>query len=818
MATAKTATWRPFEHFAERSLVGLAAVIAAATGFGVLLLLVRSGWPPLTSFDRGAVDALNQAVAGNRIVVTVLTAITNLGARAILFWLVTVSAAVMLIRRQYPLTVYLVATGLGALILDPAIKMLVGRLRPIVPHPVAMAPGYSFPSGHTLDSTVFYGVMLLVFLPIIPRRLRKPTIGLTIALLVAIGFSRVALGVHYPSDVIGGWLLGVAWLGVTAHAFGHWRAETGQPPRRLSEGLAPEAAPQLGPTRIVPVAHPWLIAARLVASFVLIAGALFGLGKLITRYPPAFDEAVPRWLAAHRSAALNTVSDYISQGGNTHWIMAVGLVIVPVALALTRRWRPAVFVAVAMFGELGLFLIVATIVHRARPLVTQLDGHLPTSAFPSGHTAATTCLYGALAILVVPRTRGLWRWLAIAAAVLLPALVALSRMYRGEHHPLDVAGGILLALLWLTAVTFALRPNADLDEADPATAPASSPATAAAVPPATTPPADAVEAHGQPGSRGGADHKGPRSAVVANPVKVKEGGPQHQQIHAGLASAGWPMPLWLETTWDDPGGGQTRQALQAGAEVVFACGGDGTVAACAGELAGTSVALAVVPSGTGNLLAANLGLPARPADAVAAATAQGRRRLDVGVAGDRCFTVMAGMGFDAQMLRDTPETLKARLGWPAYVIAAARHLCETPMRVAISLDHAPTFTRQARTVLVANVGRLQGGLQLLPGATPDDGLLDVAVLMPPRRRSWLPLAWQLIRHRPTAPVMETFQARHVEISSDREQPRELDGDLIEPSNTLTAAVRPAALWVCVPQPPAPSPSSEGVRVPATSQA
>jgi undecaprenyl-diphosphatase len=808
MASARTAALRPYEHFARRGLVGLAAVIAAATGFGLLLLLVRSGWPPLTSFDRGTVDTLNQAIADNRIVVTVLTAITNLGARAILFWLVTVSAAVMLIRRQYPLTVYLVATGLGALILDPAIKMLVGRLRPIVPDPVAMAPGYSFPSGHTLDSTVFYGVMLLVFLPIIPRRLRKPAIGLVIALLAAIGFSRVALGVHYPSDVIGGWLLGVAWLGVTAHAFGHWRAETGQPPRHLSEGLAPEAAPQLGPTRIVPVAHPWLIAARLIASFVLIAGALFGLGKLITRYPPAFDEAVPRWLAAHRTAALNTVSDYISQAGNTHWIMAVGLVIVPVTLALTRRWRPAVFVAVVMFGELGLFLSVATIVHRARPLATQLDGHLPTSAFPSGHTAATACLYGALAILVVPRTRGPWRWLAIAAAVLLPALVALSRMYRGEHHPLDVLGGILLALLWLAAVTFALRPNADLDEADPATAPTSSPAPTTAT-------------SGQLGSQDDADHQaGPRSAVVANPVKVKAGGPQHRQIHAALARAGWPRPLWLETTWEDPGGGQTRQALQDGAEVVFACGGDGTVAACASELAGTSAALAVVPSGTGNLLAANLGLPALPADAVAAATAQGRRHLDVGVAGDRCFTVMAGMGFDAQMLRDTPETLKARLGWPAYVIAAARHLCETPMRVTISLDHAPAFTRQARTVLVANVGRLQGGLRLLPGAMPDDGLLDVAVLMPPRRRSWLPLAWSLIRHRPTAPVMETFQARHVEISSDREQPRELDGDLIEPSNTLTAGVRPAALWVCVPQPPASgaSTSSEDMRLPATSQA
>ena len=812
MTTTKTAALHPCEHFAWRSLVGLVVAIAAATGFGVLLLLVRWGWPPLASFDRNVVDGLNHAVAGQRVAVTVLTAITNLGGRAVLFWLVTVSAATMLIRRNYQLTAYLVVTGFGALALDPAVKLLVGRMRPMVPTPVTTAPGFSFPSGHTLNATVFYGVMLLVFLPIIPRRLRKLVTGLVVAIVLLVGISRVALGAHYPSDVAGGWLLGVAWLAITAHAFGHWRAEAGQPARRLSEGLAPEAAPQLGPTRIVPVAHPWLAAARLMVSFVLIGGALFGIGTLITSYPPAFDEAVPRWLAAHRTPLLNAASNYLSQAGNTHWILAIGLVIVPVALALIGRWRPAVFVTIAMFGELGLFVSVATIVHRARPLVGHLDGHLPTSSFPSGHTAATACLYGALAILVVPRSRGLWRWLAIAAAVLMPALVAWSRMYRGEHHPLDVAGGILLALLWLAAVTFALRPNADLDEPDPSTAPMTSPS------PAAVPPAPATLAPGQPSSSGDKERgTGIRSAVVANPVKVKDGGPGQRQIRAALARAGWPAPQWLETTWEDPGGGQTRQAIQAGAEVIFACGGDGTVTACARELAGTEVALAVVPAGTGNLLAANLRLPARPARAVAIATEHGRRRLDVGVVEGRCFTVMAGMGFDAQMLRDTPETLKARLGWPAYVIAAARHLCETPMQVSISLDHAPPFTRRARSVLVGNVGGLRGGLRLLPAARPDDGLLDVAVLMPPRRRSWLPLAWSLLRRRPTAPVMETFQARHVTISSDREHPRELDGDLIEPSRILTAAVRPAALWMCVPQPAsAANASSEDAIAPAMS--
>ena len=508
-----------------------------------------------------------------------------------------------------------------------------------------------------------------------------------------------------------------------------------------------------------------MVGARLVVSFVLIGGALFGLGKLITSHPPAFDEAVPRWLAAHRTPQLNTVSYILSQAGNTHWILAIGLVIVPLALALIRRWRPAVFVAVVMLGELGLFLTVTTIVHRARPLVTHLDGHLPTSSFPSGHTAATMCLYGALAVLVVPRTRGLWRWLAIAVAVLMPALVAWSRMYRGEHHPLDVAGGILLALLWLAAVTFAVRPNADLDEPDP------SPAADFAAPAPALPGSSRRVHPGQPSHPDDQERgTGTRSAVVANPAKVKDGGPSHRQIRAALASAGWPEPLWLETTREDPGGGQTRQAVQAGAEVIFACGGDGTVTACASELAGTDVALAVVPAGTGNLLAANLKLPAHPADAVAAATARGRRRLDVGVVEGRCFTVMAGMGFDAQMLRDTPETLKARLGWPAYVIAAARHLCETPMRVSISLDGAPPFTRRARTVLVGNVGGLRGGLRLLPDAQPDDGLLDVAVLMPPRRRSWLPLAWSLLRQKHTIPAMETFQARHVRSAATENTP------------------------------------------------
>ncbi len=126
-----------------------------------------------------------------------------------------------------------------------------------------------------------------------------------------------------------------------------------------------------------------------------------------------------------------------------------------VFLAVTRRWRPVVFIATVMFGELAAFLTAAAVVKRPRPNVSHLDHKLPTSAFPSGHMAATTCLYVAVAILVIGHARGWWRYLFLIPAIAMPVLVALSRMYRGEHHPTDIAGSLLFAALWLTATTVA---------------------------------------------------------------------------------------------------------------------------------------------------------------------------------------------------------------------------------------------------------------------------------------------------------------------------------------------------------------------------
>ncbi|MFI5844486.1 diacylglycerol/lipid kinase family protein [Catenuloplanes sp. NPDC051500] len=292
----------------------------------------------------------------------------------------------------------------------------------------------------------------------------------------------------------------------------------------------------------------------------------------------------------------------------------------------------------------------------------------------------------------------------------------------------------------------------------------------------------------------------PLTAVVVNPVKVPDLERLRRTITDTFGAAGWPAPMWLETTVEDPGAGQAAAAARAGAEIVLVCGGDGTVMACVTALAGTGVAMAVLPAGTGNLLAANLGLTGDLATGLAVVLQGGRRLIDVGTAGDQSFAVMAGMGFDAHMLHATNATAKKHIGWLAYLGGAARHLRGRPMRLRITLDDRPAFRRRARSVIVGNVGRLQGGMRLLHDAKPDDGLLDIAILSPRTLWHWATLGGGLLLRRRRVARMEILTATRIDIRSDREHPRQLDGDLIESGKHLLITVRPRALLLCVPQP------------------
>jgi undecaprenyl-diphosphatase len=453
----------------RRSLVPLAAVTAAALIFAVLLVLVRLRWAPLESADHGAATGINGLIAGNSTLVAVVKAVTWLGSDGVLWTVVGAAAVVLALRRQWRLAIYLLVTGAGALILDPVLKSLVGRLRPVVAHPIAHGLGNSFPSGHALGSIVCYGAVLLVFLPAARGRWRTVFITVIVALVALIGISRILLGVHYVSDVVGAWAVGIAWLGLTTFAFELTRDAAGLPVTDpVTEGLEPEARADLRPAQPEPAGGntrgPGRVAAGIVVAWVLIVGVVIGVGELITRYGNGNvlgDHTIPHWFAAHRTSGGDRWSLVFSTLGATQAILIVALATCVVFLAVTRHWRPVVFIATVMAGELAAFLTAAAVVKRQRPDVTHLDHALPTSAYPSGHEAATCCLYVAVAILVIGHARGWWRWLFLIPAIAMPVLVAISRMYRGEHHPTDILGSLLFAALWLTVVSLLVRPNAD---------------------------------------------------------------------------------------------------------------------------------------------------------------------------------------------------------------------------------------------------------------------------------------------------------------------------------------------------------------------
>src|SRR5256886_310950 len=237
----------------DRSLAPLVTVTVAAMVFTVLLVLVRLQWAPLESADHGAAAGINGLIAGDATLVAVVKAVTWLGSDGVLWAVVGTAAIVLALRRQWRLAVYLLVTGAGALILDPVLKSLVGRLRPVVAHPIAHGTGNSFPSGHSLGSIVCYGAVLLVFLPAARGRWRTTFITATVVLVALIGISRILLGGHYLSDVVGAWAVGIAWRGLTTFAFQLTRDAAGLPGTHpVTEGLEPEARADLRPARAAP--------------------------------------------------------------------------------------------------------------------------------------------------------------------------------------------------------------------------------------------------------------------------------------------------------------------------------------------------------------------------------------------------------------------------------------------------------------------------------------------------------------------------------------------------------------------------------------
>lgn len=554
-----------------------------------------------------------------------------------------------------------------------------------------------------------------------------------------------------------------------------------------SDGIARQSRPLL----LVPVQ-----AALMVGLGLLVTGPLAGLEPL------SREDAVNRALAARRTPLWDSVTEWLSTAAGTPGIVLVTLVCVIALVVLPRAplWREAVFLGGSVAVQSAVFLCVTVFVDRDRPEVHHLDAAPPTSSFPSGHVGASVALYGGLATLLMTRTRGARRPMAAGVLLLIPLAVGVSRMYRGMHHPSDVVGGLVNGVATLLVVGHALL-TADEPGGDPGRASL----------PAQRGPGDATAE--DPAVPGG----GRRAAVIRHPKGC--GNELAGRVRDILDRHGYADQRWTDTSAEHPGGGPAARTAAADADVVVVCGGDGTVRACAEFLAGTEAAMAIVPCGTGNLLARNLGLPMDPVTALERALEGTSAGIDVGrVTGDGLpesrFAVMAGAGFDAAMVRDTSERLKARLGWAAYVIAAVRHLPDARMRLSIRLDDGPVLERRARMVVVGNVGTLQGGLPLLPDARPDSGRLDVVLLDPRGAGGWLATAGHfgtrmLPGRSPGAALpaggqrraggaLEYFTAERIDLRFSQPQPRELDGDSVGDGVALTIEVEPGALRALLP--------------------
>ncbi len=289
----------------------------------------------------------------------------------------------------------------------------------------------------------------------------------------------------------------------------------------------------------------------------------------------------------------------------------------------------------------------------------------------------------------------------------------------------------------------------------------------------------------------------PRVAVVANSASGSAVDADQLRDAWGQVDA---EVEWLDTTAESPGTEQAADAAARGVDTVVACGGDGTVRAVIEGLAGTDTALGVVPLGTGNLLAGNLGL-AEALDAIDGAVTGPVRRLDVGVVNGERFAVMCGAGLDAAMIAGADPALKRRVGTLAYVLAAlgqVRSLRSNVFRVVVETDEA-TWSGRTTLMLVGNCGTVSGGLTVFPDAEPDDGVLDVAVVTAGSLRDWLSVLTRMVLSRPQRPeLVRRWRSSRVRVRLARPRAYELDGEVRPAATELEVHVEPGALGVRVP--------------------
>lgn len=314
-----------------------------------------------------------------------------------------------------------------------------------------------------------------------------------------------------------------------------------------------------------------------------------------------------------------------------------------------------------------------------------------------------------------------------------------------------------------------------------------------------------------------------RAGIVYNPVKM-----DRDRLATAVESAQpieWSEPVWFETDADDAGVAAVQSALAEDIDLLLVAGGDGTVRVAADAITGTDVILAIIPAGTGNLLARNLGIDVTNLrNAVRTAFTGEEREIDLGeleveapdgTRSRHAFAVMVGFGLDAEMIDKTDEDLKKRVGWLAYVDAAGRVISGLDtVRVQVRMDGGRTVRSTVNTMLIGNCGTVTNGIVVLPDAVIDDGKLDIALIRPHGVRGWMQVIGYLLRNnmivtkllrrsgrlgrQRTGAALGYGQAK--ETTARLEEPRavQVDGDVVGEAIALRASVRGDSLRVRVP--------------------
>ncbi|MEV4137549.1 diacylglycerol kinase family protein [Dactylosporangium sp. NPDC049742] len=271
------------------------------------------------------------------------------------------------------------------------------------------------------------------------------------------------------------------------------------------------------------------------------------------------------------------------------------------------------------------------------------------------------------------------------------------------------------------------------------------------------------------------------------------------ELRRELARAGVEAPDWREVPKSRKAPKQVSKAVEQGADLVFVWGGDGMVQRCVDALAGSDVTVAIVPAGTANLFATSLDIPQDIGAAVRIGLEGTRRRFDLGKVGGEHFAVMAGAGFDAEMIDDADRGMKSRAGKLAYFGTAVRHVTDKPVEATVELDGAEWFSGPATCVLLGNIGTIAGGIEAFDDASPFDGRLEVGVSTAHGALQWARTLGRMAFARTDgSPFVRVASARKVKVRFAEPVLLELDGGSRTEVRKLKARAVPAAISIAVP--------------------